>query len=633
MIFDIETDNLIPERVTKIHCLAYYTSTDSEVVYTYDEMRAVLNKAHNFIGHNITLYDVPILERILKIKIDKPIIDTLALSWYLEPYRNVHGLEVWGETFGIKKPYIKDWTSLTKEEYGFRCSEDVRINKALYDHLSSKLELLYPLPSDRRRLVSYLMFKMKCVRLQHKSEWSLDKDKATKVLASLQEEAEIILSELKAIMPQVPKYRTKEYPAKPFKKSGELSAHGLSWKILLEEHGLPSHHKEPVKYIDFYVEPNPNSSEQVKAWLFSLGWEPETFNYVKDENGNERSVPQIRVEQDGVKVLCRSVLDLAEDHKEIRTLEGLTTLQHRISILKGFLDNEREGKLIADIGGLTNTLRFKHRVIVNLPSIQRKFGKEIRGCLIASPGKILCGSDMSSLEDNTKKHYMFKYDPKFVQEMSFEGFDPHLDLAKYAKVVTDEDITFYNEFKKRSKDPDFSPPESEGTRWKHLDMLRKQYKVANYACIYGVGSPKLARQLKITKAKASKLIDTYWGRNWAVRKFSEDAQITTINGEMWVFNPVSKFYYSLRNKKDVFSTINQSTGVFLFDKWISEFLSEREQLTAQFHDEVVLEIKEGSEAACKKLLLDAIQRVNEKISLNVTLSVDIQFGKSYANIH
>ena len=57
--------------------------------------------------------------------------------------------------------------------------------------------------------------------------------------------------------------------------------------------------------------------------------------------------------------------------------------------------------------GLTNTLRFKHaKPLVNLPAVDKPYGKEIRGCLTCPEGYTLCGADMTSLEDTTKRHYM-----------------------------------------------------------------------------------------------------------------------------------------------------------------------------------------------------------------------------------
>ena len=51
---------------------------------------------------------------------------------------------------------------------------------------------------------------------------------------------------------------------------------------------------------------------------------------------------------------------------------------------------------------------------------------------------------MTSLEDTTKRHYMYPYDPDYVAEMSQDGFDPHLDLAKHAGSVTQNQIDRYN---------------------------------------------------------------------------------------------------------------------------------------------------------------------------------------------
>ena len=102
---------------------------------------------------------------------------------------------------------------------------------------------------------------------------------------------------------------------------------------------------------------------------------------------------------------------------------------------------------------------------------------------------------------------------------------------------------------------------------------------------------------------------------------------------MWLFNPVSKFWYTLRNERDVFSTLNQGTGVYCFDTWLGFVLKQIPQLTAQFHDEAVWEIKKGHREDMEKIILSALDKTNNKLKLNVTLGVDIQFGQSYAEIH
>ena len=624
MIFDVEADGLLDDA-TKIHVLSYQTPEGVRSTHDYDEMRRIFLSAKLLIGHNIICYDVPLVERILGIKIKARLIDTLALSWYLNHTRNVHGLELYGVEYGIPKPPIEDWNNLSPEDYRHRCEEDVKINSQLWRDLKSKLLRVYNTKEDADRLIKYLSFKMDCIREQVASKWKVNIEQVQTALDDLLAKQEIKVNELKAVMPPVEKWEDKTRPKKAFNKAGTHTVLGAKWFNLLEEKGLPED-TESVRVLIAVEEPNPNSPAQVKAWLYSMGWVPETFDYKKDADGKERKIEQVRVDNGDGKELCSSVTCLIDDHPEVGVLEGLTILQHRIGILNGFIENQKDGYLIADAGGLTNTLRFKHRVLVNLPGVNKPYGKEIRGSLIAEDGYLLCGSDMSSLEENTKMHYMYTYDPEFVKDMSTPGFDAHLDLAKYAKAVTAEDIEFYKSWKK-------NPDESTKPEFTKIDILRKQYKVANYACIYGVGGPKLARTTGLKTSTALALIEAYWRRNWAVKQLAEDTVVKHVGKEMWLYNPVSRFWYSLRYKKDIFSTLNQGTGVYCFDRWIMEIRKKRPQLTGQFHDEIILHIKEGAQDKCKQLLLDAIKIVNDKLKLNVTLSIDIQFGKNYAEIH
>ena len=120
---------------------------DNGTCFTYygdmQEFLDSLTAEDRIIGHNFQRYDKPTLERILGITIKAKIIDTLAISWYLFPNRARHGLEYWGEDFGIPKPVITDWNLLSLEEYTHRCKEDVRINKKLWDLQLSMLNKIY----------------------------------------------------------------------------------------------------------------------------------------------------------------------------------------------------------------------------------------------------------------------------------------------------------------------------------------------------------------------------------------------------------------------------------------------------------------------------------------------------------
>ena len=614
LIWDIETDGLLDE-LTKIHVIAWQEVGSSEVHHTgdYDKMREVILSADVLIAHNQVRFDIPAVEKVLGIKVKARLVDTLALSWYLNHQRVKHGLEGYGEDYGVPKPVIKDWDSLTYEEYAHRCSSDVRINSRLWRDLDLKLNKLYQDPAEKDRLIEYLTFKMECAREQEALGWKLDVDRcqtAYDEIMRLKLEKE---EQLADAMPKRILTTIKTRPKVMHKKDGSLSSHGENWVKLCKEQKMPDT-VQSLTVVTGEERANPNSNDQVKQWLFDLGWKPKTWKFVRDNNtGKDRMIEQVR--KDGE--LCESVLDLRDNSPAVELLDGLTVLSHRAGILKGFLDSHRDGWLKAEIAGFTNTLRFKHmKPLVNLPGVDKPYGDIIRGVLTCPEGHTLCGSDMTSLEDTTKRHYMKPLDPDYVEEMSREGFDPHLDLAKFAGDVTQEDIDDYNQGKR---------PE--------LKALRKAYKVVNYSATYGVGAAKLARETGKSEREAKALLDAFWKRNWSVDKVAKTLRVREVAGSMWLQNPVSKFWYSLRSDKDRFSTLNQGTGVYCFDSWVAICRKNGLQTIGQFHDEVIAVVPLGQEQEVHDIMKEAVQKVNDKLKLNVPLGCDVQFGNTYAEIH
>jgi len=611
-VFDIETDGLLNE-MTKIHVLSY--SDDGKTyhhTHDYDEMREFFATRKTLAGHNIIRFDAPAVEMILGIKLEARLIDTLALSWYINHTRQKHGLEGYGEDYGVPKPVITDWNSLTPEEYAHRCTEDVKINVRLLRDLNIKLNKLYDSEEDKDRLVDYLSFKLDCAREQEALQWKLDVPKAQAAYEEISRLKEEKVEQLADAMPKRILARMVNQPKVMHKKDGELSSHGEKWVALCKEN------KQPVTALCFVVKTgeergNPNSNDQVKDWLRSLGWEPSTFKFVRNKKtGEEKQIEQVRKNSE----LCESVRRLSASDPAVDLLDGLTVLTHRAGILKSFLDCHTDGFLEAGIAGLTNTFRFKHyRPLVNLPGVDKPYGDVIRGCLMAPEGYVLCGADMTSLEDTTKRHYMKPLDPEYVEAMSREGFDPHLDLALHAGAITQADIDMHNS----------------GER--SLKALRKNYKVVNYSATYGVGAAKLARETGMKQTQAKALLEAFWSRNWAIEKVASKLKTREVLEGMWLKNPVSGFWHSLRSDKDRFSTLNQSTGVFCFDTWVALCRKNGIRCVGQFHDEVIALVKEGDQGAVEKTMHAAAVKLNEKVKLNVPLGTDVQFGNTYADIH
>jgi len=446
-VFDIEGDSLTP---TKIHVLSYQDQDKVVSLTDYDSIREWISKQKVLIGHNIVMFDIPVLERLLGIKIKAKLIDTLFLAWYLYPERSRYGLEWFGEDYGIPKPKVEDWQNLPLEVYVNRCEQDVLINQKLWVDQEAYLQRLYQVKEvENLPIISYLMFKADCAREQEQRRWKLDVDWCSSALAKLEAQQNPLLEKLAAVMPDVVKWVEKVPPAKPYKKDGTLSVEGAKWRAYLRALDLPPNHQSSIKIKGKVEPPNPGSPEQVKDWLFSLGWEPETFKFIKEDDGTERKIPQVKIPNS--PDLCPSVLRLAEDQPEVESLVTLSVLKHRIGLLKGFLKNmDDEGFLKARVQGLTNTLRFKHTEIVNLPGVGKPWGEEIRGCLIARDGYELVGTDAVSLEDTTKRHFMYFHDPDYVNEMSDPTFDPHLSIAVFSGAISKAEYNFYSWYQKKN---------------------------------------------------------------------------------------------------------------------------------------------------------------------------------------
>ena len=702
-VADIEADGLLDEA-TLIHILSceLQNGKTSDIQGEDHDRIKKFFKHHidnniPIVMHNGITYDIPLVEKLLGIDLSEVmLIDSLWVSWYLSFNRVKHGLDSFFEDYGIAKPKIDDWSNLTREEYTYRCQEDVKINKALWEDQKKRLLDIYsksnPLVSDGTvggtrvspdevvyldqfrsesvddsidRLLTFLMFKADCARLQERTQWEVDVPLLESSIQKLEEEVLVAKETLEAVMPKTPKYSVKKKPAKPFLKTGELSSAGKAWeevkgKFMVGEKdsfGTPlvikSDKPDELKVLKEYEEPNANSSEQIKALLFSKGWVPESFKYEKDEEAfnawikrkpkegshhnawsqwkdsrpKERAIPQVTVAGDEGKELCQSVQALAESVPEINTYARFNVTKHRLSVLKGFQRDLSQGKYLkARVGGLTNTLRVKHAEIVNLAGVDKLHGELVRGVLISGKGKVHIGSDLSSLEDRCKHHFMLAHDPEYVKTMQEDDFDPHILMALTAKMVTQQE---FDDFKRGIKTP-------------NAKAARKKGKTTNYASVYNAGAPKIAQAAGVSLEEGRALHEAYWKLNWSVKAIAEEqVVITDSRGDKWLVNPVNGFCYSLRKDSDRFSTLAQGTGSYFFDCWVDFILEEmqnrwgKKTLTGSFHDENIITVKDNPVVIedIKGIIQDSIQKVNDTFKLRRPLGCESQVGKRYSEIH
>lgn len=665
-VADCETDGLI-EQVTKMHVLSvgYKNSEGKWVIKSTDKKEDVekvfCNPENVIVMHNGRRYDKPVLEKIHDITITATVIDSLSLAWWLYPTRakegKKFGLESFGEDYGVSKPKITDWENLSYEEYTHRCEEDVKINIILWEDLKAKLDLMYQdNPKDKIRLVNLLNWIMDCSFMQEKQKIKVDVKKTKENLAHFESLKEEKLEQLKKAMPKIPVKVKRKKPNSLHKKDGSLSVAGEKWMTLIKGCNLPEDYDGEIEEILSWEEPNPNSVKQKKDWLYLLGWKPQTFKHNRDKDTNEvKIVEQIMTED---KMLCPSVLKLVDKEPAIEAFDGLTVLTHRIGILKSFLSNMDENEMISQgLQQLAVTMRWQHSVIVNLPRYTGKGdirdGKWIRECLIAGEGKKIVQSDLSGIESRTSDHYTFHINPDRIKKTQMPYFDPHCEIAVFAGLMTSDEETFFI-FKAAQKDnPELDvnifselyrpteevlrllelSKEEQDSLLKRLKMARSKGKTCNYASLYSVGAGTLARNLEITKNEAQKLIDSYWEIHFAVKEAVKKFKTISVNGETWVYNPISRFFYYCRNEKDLFSIVNQSSAVYCFNTWVWNCTQMGIFPVTQSHDDSAYVVDSQDVEKTTNIVSEAMKRVNNQLKLNVELACETQVGSNIAETH
>lgn len=616
---DCESDGLL-DTITKIHCISHYNLETKELksIISYQEMVDFLSQEDLTIAwHNGICYDKNALEMILGIKIKARMIDTLALSWLLYPERNLHGLESWGEHYGIPKPPVADWSNAPIEVYTHRCEEDVKINVKLWKDMEWYLNELYDADQQAiNKYIDYVSDKMQYISDQQFLGLRLDNELCVSSLTTLEGLKETKIDTLKVGMPKVELISTKFPPKKMKKENGELSAIGVKWMNFLKERNLPEDYNQEVDFVNGYEEPNPNSHDQIKKWLFGLGWVPENIKHFRDKKKNEvRKIPQIK-SKDEEGEICSSIKKLFPIAPALEALDDLFVISHRISIFKGFLRDVKNGLLYQGCSGLTNTMRIQQSVLVNLPSVSKPYAENIRKSLITrSNNHILVNADLSGVEDATKRHFIYKYDPEYVEEMNRPDYDPHLTMAVLAGFLTKEQAEAHKNGTENHKE------------------IRQKAKTANFALTYKCGIATLARQTGLKEKDAKKLADAYWSKNRAILDVENSLKYKQIGQKSWILNPISGFWLSLRNEKDKFSTLNQNTATYVFDLWIKNMRTLGLKIPYYYHDEVLTEVYKIDLKETEEIINKAMTMVNEELKLNVTVGCSINSGKSYAETH
>lgn len=361
-------------------------------------------------------------------------------------------------------------------------------------------------------------------------------------------------------------------PAKPFKKDGTLSSHMLAF--IAKHEGCSWDGEAGVVWLDGKTYPitgklqlpatlpmKLGNQDDLKDWLIEEHkWKPSLWNYKKDARGKP-------VRDDRGKLIQTSP-KMQENKKLCPNLEALQgplvaqvvlwlSLRNRKSVVEGWLENERlayDGKLSAGAVGFTNTFRWKHTEVVNVPKAEDgvTLGKEMRSLFIARPGRKLAGYDAAGLENRVEAHFVYRYPggPEAAQEI-LNG-DPHY---KNAFVFYPAELAKLGlKFGEVSKDdPQFKP-------------FRSRSKNGRYALAFGCSARKLATTLQLPESQGDDLYEAFWNANLPLKHFRDNlTKFWETTGEKKWIRGIDGRRVHTRSQHSLVNTAIQSTGAILME--------------------------------------------------------------------
>ena len=519
-------------------------------------------------------------------------VDTFYLSMYLNPDRERHSIEYWGDQIGMPKIDFREEMILANaidrkspEGEEFKkyhllmdkyCERDTLVGKMVFKELIKEWEELYgswngwPSHFKAGQKSFYLM------SCQELSGWKFDIEEGNKLKSNI----EIMMEDIrKEVEPQLPprglkKTEEKFYsmPAKPFKQDGSLSSTMEKW---LEKHNAVCDigNRTVIAYgvsypissgllLNIKLPMEMANQDQMKDWFLESGWKPTLFNYKRGPDGKPMRDPKTRqlipttpkIQEQGK--LCPNLEKM--EGPLVKLVVKWLSLRNRLSVLEGWLNNPRlsyDGRIGAGRTGIAATHRQKHKVVVNVPKADPKvlLGYEFRSLWIAEKGMMIAAGDAAALEGRVQGHYAWKYDSGVTADELLKG-DVHSKNANafYGNI--------YEEVGKMYNSPDF---DKENPAWK---PYRNKSKNGFYSILYGAAAPKVASTLGIPEKYGKEALDAFWDANPGTK------ELKTALEKYWETTGKKKFLPAVdgrilmtRKKSALLNTIFQSCGGIVMD--------------------------------------------------------------------
>lgn len=642
-------------------------------------------KSPKVVFHNGLGYDIFVMFNLMGVEftvgkdtllgLDVQFIDSFYLSMFLNPDREGHGVEYFGDVLGLPKI---DWREEAIQlgliertapkgaefmQYHPRmdnyCDRDTDVTVMIFNYLCKEWKEVYKSDftiTDAFKCGQKAFFLMSCQEL---AGWKFDTALADSLKGRIIQMMEDIRAEVEPQLPPraLKKSEEKYYtmPAKPFKKNGDFSS---SWEKFVEKHNgildtatgmWTFYDKEyPVAgglMLDVKLPMEMANQDQMKDWFIEQGWEPTLWNYQKDSNGKPvrdskgKLIPTSPKIQETQKI-CPNLEKM--EGPLVKLVVKWLSLRNRLSVLQGWMDNPRlqiDGRIGAGRTGIAATHRQKHKVVVNVPKASEKvlLGKEFRSLWICEDGYKIAAGDAAALEGRVQGHYTWKYDGGETAKELLDG-DVHSKTAKsvYAYELRDFDITA----------PDFNKEDSS------FKPYRDRSKNIYYAAMYGAGDAKIASTAGLPEKRGKEISEKFWAANEGTKKLKDALEA------YWATRGQSKYLPSIdgrmlctRKKSALLNTIFQSCGGIAMDyaccfldmwlggiKWKDRkpyylYKGYVVRRIGYFHDEVEFECEEGIADEVAKMIEKAIEKAGQHLKLRVPLAGEGKVGISWMETH